>query len=316
MAGAQHLKEQLPSYDAVFVHNVLTMPFEPDWTDALWNLPDQNPLTHWFSWIHDLAATNPHYAVPATSLLRQASRGFRHIAISQHRAEEFFRLTGTLCEVVPNGIDATETLQLSPAVAELTRKHRLLQRELILLHPARLLPRKNIGFSLETLRALRDRGRDSVLLVTGAPDAQNPSHRDYATQLIQLRSKLDLETTAFFLHQHFHVSNADLSSLYRISDAVLFPSLQEGFGLPILEAGLHRIPLVCPNIRPLSDILPDTGLRYPPECTPNQLACSLVALLEQKPQNFTRKQVLQTYAWESLAHRFLLPLLESPHPFA
>ncbi|MEY5009730.1 MAG: hypothetical protein RLZZ253_869 [Verrucomicrobiota bacterium] len=314
--GADLLRQTLPEQDAVFAHNVLTMPFEPEWTEALLDLAPMHPTTLWFSWVHDLAATNPHYTVPAGSALRSSPPGFRSIAISEHRAGEFLGLTGTPCAVIPNGIDPAGTLQLTPAVADLARILGWFKRDWILLHPARMLPRKNIEFSLRTLHATRSMGLDCVLLVTGAPDAQNPSHREYAAALERLREELDLQQHAFFLHAFFEVSNADLSSLYALSDAVLFPSLQEGFGLPVLEAALHRVPLVCPDIPPLSELLPEGGLRYPPGCAPGDLACSLIALLAQKPQNLTRKRVLQTYAWETVAERFLLPLLESKHPFA
>ena len=314
--GADLLRQSLPEQDAVFAHNVLTMPFEPDWTEALLDLAPQHPNTLWFSWVHDLAATNPHYTVPQDCALRKSPAGFRSIAISEHRAGEFLGLTGTPCAVIPNGIDPAGTLQLTPAVADLARNLDWFRRDWILLHPARMLPRKNIEFSLRTLRALRSMGLDCVLLVTGAPDAQNPSHREHAATLERLRAELELQPHAFFLHAFFEVSDADLSALYRLSDAVLFPSLQEGFGLPVLEAALHRVPLVCPDIAPLSELLPEGGLRYPPGCAPGDLACSLVALLEQKPQNLVRKRVLRTYAWETVAERFLLPLLESKHPFA
>ena len=314
--GARFFQDNLPRHDAVFVHNVLTMPFEPDWTTALWCLPAQHPATRWFSWIHDLAATNPQYTLPENSPLRHAAPGFRPIAISPHRASEFLRLTGTACEVIPNGIDPAQVLQLSPSVANLALQHQLFERDWVLLHPARMLPRKNITFSLRTLRALTDLGRNCALLVTGAPDAQNPSHREHARSLRQIRSELGLEKSALFLHEHFPVSDTDLSSLYRLSDAVLFPSQQEGFGLPVLEAALHRVPMVCPDIPPLSDLLPEGGLRHPPDCAPGDLACSLVALLEQKPQNTVRKQVLKTHAWDTLARRFLLPLLASTPPIA
>jgi glycosyltransferase involved in cell wall biosynthesis len=278
--GADLLRQTLPEQDAVFAHNVLTMPFEPEWTEALLDLAPMHPTTLWFSWVHDLAATNPHYTVPAGSALRSSPPGFRSIAISEHRAGEFLGLTGTPCAVIPNGIDPAGTLQLTPAVADLARILGWFKRDWILLHPARMLPRKNIEFSLRTLHATRSMGLDCVLLVTGAPDAQNPSHREYAAALERLREELDLQQHAFFLHAFYEVSNAD------------------------------------PDIPPLSELLPEGGLRYPPGCAPGDLACSLIALLAQKPQNLTRKRVLQTYAWETVAERFLLPLLESKHPFA
>ena len=41
------------------------------------------------------------------------------------------------------------------------------------------------------------------------------------------------------------VSDELMAELYRWADALLFPSEQEGFGLPLLEAGLARLPVFC-----------------------------------------------------------------------
>jgi glycosyltransferase involved in cell wall biosynthesis len=308
--GGALLLSELPHYQTVFVHNVLTMPFAPAWTEALWQLASAHPRTRWVSWIHDLAATNPHYEIPKSSLLRQSSPHFLPIAISAHRAQEFQELTGTPCQVIPNGIDPEALLELTPAVAKFTDRYQLFQRSIVLLQPARLLPRKNVGFSLEVAHALKNSGKSCALLVTGAPDAQNAASLQYATRLLELRDQMALQDTAFFLNDLFPVGAKDLAALYRLSDAVLFPSLQEGFGLPLLEAALHRIPLICPNTPPLGTLIPEGGLRYPPESTAADLACSLVALLEQKPQNQARKSVLQNYCWDILYQTALSPLLE------
>ena len=58
-----------------------------------------------------------------------------HVAVSEVRRDEFCKLTGIKpkdCRVVPNGIDSIATLGLTPAVANLTRKHQLLSRDVVL----------------------------------------------------------------------------------------------------------------------------------------------------------------------------------------
>ena len=45
-----------------------------------------------------------------------------------------------------------------------------------------------------------------------------------------------------------------IRELYRVADALLFPSAQEGFGLPVLEAGLARLPAFCADIEPFRAI--------------------------------------------------------------
>ena len=47
----------------------------------------------------------------------------------------------------------------------------------------------------------------------------------------------------------------EISKIYKISDAVLFPSLYEGFGLPLLEAIKSGVPIVCSNLKVLKEII-------------------------------------------------------------
>ena len=63
-----------------------------------------------------------------------------------------------------------------------------------------------------------------------------------------------------------HLSSEDKEKLLGTSQALVFPSLIEGFGLVILEAFEFGKPVLVPNIRPLSDIVSDnvTGLVIPP----------------------------------------------------
>ncbi|MBI2300477.1 MAG: glycosyltransferase, partial [Armatimonadetes bacterium] len=47
-----------------------------------------------------------------------------------------------------------------------------------------------------------------------------------------------------------------LADLYALADVVLLPSSTEGFGLPLLEAGLHRVPIVCSDLPALREVVP------------------------------------------------------------
>ena len=51
-----------------------------------------------------------------------------------------------------------------------------------------------------------------------------------------------------FLSDYYLVQDDTMRDLYLLSDCLLFPSRQEGFGLPVLEAALHRMPIWCGDI--------------------------------------------------------------------
>jgi glycosyltransferase involved in cell wall biosynthesis len=61
------------------------------------------------------------------------------------------------------------------------------------------------------------------------------------------------------------VDDEHLPALYRAAGAQVFPSLAEGFGLPLLEAMSAGSPVACSNRSPMSDIVGDAGLLFDPE---------------------------------------------------
>lgn len=306
-----HLLELLAGIELVFVHNILSMPFDPALTRALWEAPALLPDTRFIAWIHDLAACNSDYQIESGTLLAQANPHYRYIAVSELRRRQFEAMTGAPCRVIPNGINPGRFLGLSESVTELATNYRLLDRRIVLLQPTRLLRRKNVEFSLRVAASLKASGHDCCLLITGPPDAHNAASARYAEDLRALHHELDLGGSALFVHEHFVVSAEDLRSLYQLSDGLLFPSHQEGFGLPLLEGALHRIPVFCPNLAPCNEIMPGAFHLYESGASPGQVAEWIVAQLNENEGFDARKRVVRDHGWEALYEKFLAPLLIS-----
>ena len=72
------------------------------------------------------------------------------------------------------------------------------------------------------------------------------------------------------------VSNAALAELFRKADAFIFPSLSEGFGIPVLEAFYFDIPLLCSNTTSLPEIAGDAALYFDPADS-----ASIATIIEQ-----------------------------------
>ena len=60
------------------------------------------------------------------------------------------------------------------------------------------------------------------------------------------------------------VDDATLDGLYRAADCFVFPSLAEGFGLPVLEAMLRGAPVACSNATSLPEVVGDAALLFDP----------------------------------------------------
>jgi alpha-1,3-rhamnosyl/mannosyltransferase len=79
-----------------------------------------------------------------------------------------------------------------------------------------------------------------------------------------------------------YVSDEDLRALYAESAVFLFPSLYEGFGLPVLEAMAAGLPVACSNVSSMPEVLGDTGLTFKP--TDVRGGCKAVLELLRTPE--------------------------------
>ena len=315
----QWLAGQLAGSDAVLVHNLFTMPFNLAATTALRCLAEQSQGTsqRWINWVHDVAAANPHYAAlpwarPDLALLAQPPAA-QHVAVSAVRRREYRRLTGlgeNEVRVIPNGIDVARTLALTDRVSTLVDRLRLWDRDYVLIHPTRLLRRKNIELSLRIVHALAVQGLDVALLVTGAPDPHNADGLAYSRELQQLAAELQLHDTAHFLGENGALNDDDVRSLYMVSDALLFPSQTEGFGLPILEAGLHGIPIFCSDIPAHREIAQHIatylGLE---EQTPEDMAAIIAEHPRMEGRYLRRIALAGCLDWPRVCEQHIEPLL-------
>ena len=62
-----------------------------------------------------------------------------------------------------------------------------------------------------------------------------------------------------------YVDDADLPDLYRAADVFAFPSLYEGFGIPVLEAMACGTPVVTARVSSLPEVAGDAALLVPPD---------------------------------------------------
>ncbi|MBL9114592.1 MAG: glycosyltransferase family 4 protein [Verrucomicrobiaceae bacterium] len=278
---------QLPEFDVVAIHNVLTMPFNPEFAGQLRALMASTPQVKWINWVHDVGKVNQQYAhLPWNA---EAPPNCIHVAVSQLRRGEYARAVGLSeadVHVIPNGIDCAKTLGLSDFVSGLN----LWQEKLILFHPTRIVRRKNIELGLRVTAALPD----ALYVVTGAPDPHNADHTAYMQEVITLSRELRLQERVKFVGA---VSDDDIRSLYTMADALFFPSKSEGFGLPLLEAELHGVPVFCSDIPAHREV--GSGQFFGLDDEPSAIASRIVAN-ESVRMRQARRDVFARHGWDAI----------------
>ena len=245
------LGAEFAKVDAIFVHNIFTVHYNLACTLALHDLAPRHKLV---AWTHDLTASNPDVALPNPTqppwnLMRTSAKDITYVATSEQRAAEIKTHLKPPVEatIIPNMVDPVRLFGVSPETRASILALEIPWRDFVFLLPARAMVRKNIDFAIEVVKKLRAEGRNPLLLITGARDLNSPASEHYGAFLRQSLPE-ELRTHVFFLSDYFLVQDDTMRDLYLLSDCLLFPSRQEGFGLPVLEAAMHRMPVWCRDI--------------------------------------------------------------------
>jgi glycosyltransferase involved in cell wall biosynthesis len=306
------------------VHNALSLHKNLPLTAALHLLNEAGDVRfiawcHDFAWLDALYTPNMHAGYP-WDLLRTPWPGVRYVAVSEHRRRRLAKLFGLPEDevtVVTPGVDAFEFLRLPSLVRALAERLDLFAADPLILLPARITRRKNIELAIRVTAALADRTPRPVLLVTGPPGPHNPENVAYLESLKTLVRDLGVETRVHFLYEQgepdrpLHLPDEAIAGLYRLADLLLFPSLREGFGIPVLEAGLARLPVFAADIPPVRESAGEFAALFDSRSDPAAIAGEIAAFLAHDRRHALRKRVLGRFTWRRIVADDLIPLIES-----
>ena len=97
-------------------------------------------------------------------------------------------------------------------------------------------------------------GLDALLVVPGSPTP-------HEEELRRLAAELGVAEQVRFPDW---LADAELEGLYRVAACFVLPSLEEGFGLPVLEAMERGVPVCCSDRSSLPEVVGDAGLLFDP----------------------------------------------------
>jgi glycosyltransferase involved in cell wall biosynthesis len=180
--------------------------------------------------------------VPAAA--RRASR----IIVPSHAVardlEAYLSVPAAKVDLVPEGPGTEPTAEATP-IAELRGRLGLPDGPLVLAVSARR-PHKNLSRLIAAMRGL-----DATLVLPGYPTPFDEG--------------LKAEAAGAPVVFAGWVSDSDLEGLYAAATCMAFPSLAEGFGLPVLEAMRRGVPVACSATTALGEIAGDAALTFDPE---------------------------------------------------
>ena len=155
-------------------------------------------------------------------------------------------------------------------------------------------PHKNAARLIEALALVPE----AILLMPG-----------YATAHTQeLRRRIEAERVVDRVRLLGWVDDAMLDGLYRAADCFVFPSLAEGFGLPVLEAMVRGAPVACSNATSLPEVAGDAALLFDPHDV-HAIAEAVRRILEDErlasALRAAGQERAQLFTWEDTARSTL-----------
>jgi glycosyltransferase involved in cell wall biosynthesis len=313
-----NFNEVLDDVDVLLAHNVCSLNKNLALTAAVRNLANYSHLRI-ILWHHDLAWTTPRYRAELHDgypwdLLRQAWPDVKQITISemrQHELAELFQIDKDNIEVIPNGVDVANFHKLEKQTREYVKQLDLLHASPLLLLPVRITPRKNIELALQVCAHLIRHFPELKLVVTGPLGPHNPANAKYFEKLITLREELNLVNRVGFLSELTaeYIPDEVISDFYHLADALFLPSREEGFGIPILEAGLANLPVFCSDIPPLRNLGGSYVTYFSPDDDPEKIANTIANYLSSTALFQMRANVRGQYTWEGIYTRQIARLL-------
>lgn len=213
--------------------------------------------------VHDLIElTDPQDKKSAflnKQLINGVPKADHIIAVSDYTADQIkkvFNIPAEKITVIHNGVGSEfyEINQYSDSVANLTNRRELkIAKEVkIVLFVGSDHPRKNVLGALNIFKIIKEKIPDAILLKVGEPGIL----KERETLLKQIDSMHLRESVRFA----GSVSDAKLNEIYNMSDVLLYPSKNEGFGLPLIQAMKCGLPIVSSNATAIPEVVGDSGI--------------------------------------------------------
>ena len=193
-------------------------------------------------------------------------------------------LPDEVLHVVPHGVYPDRTIP--EQVRGALRRHGL--HRPYVLWCGTLEPRKNVAGLLAGFAEIAGRRPDLDLVLVGPDgwgDALGGGPRPPADRVKALG----------------FVTDSDLAALYKGAHAFAYPSLREGFGLPVLEAMAHGAPVLTTVGTPMADVAGDAGVIVAP--TPQAIAAGLLEVTGPRRDELAARALARAagYSWPACA---------------
>jgi len=224
------------------------------------NLPSiSHPNVYTFHTIHDVRSTNNNFSgweyFIALPLHRRSIHRVNHIiTVSHSMKKEIQNLdVSTPITVIYNGIsDSYSDDFKNEDILKVKEKFNI--NDNFFLSVGHFEKRKNYLNLIKTMKLLKDDGFNIPLFIIGNDNGEKKA-------VLDLVEEFDLIGQVFILS---HLSNLEVKVFYSLASLFIFPSLYEGFGIPILEAMSSKTPIVMSDLEVFKELTNEKYVYFDP----------------------------------------------------
>ncbi|ERI94316.1 glycosyltransferase, group 1 family protein [Clostridiales bacterium oral taxon 876 str. F0540] len=176
------------------------------------------------------------------------------ITVSENTKEDiikYYNVDPNIIHVIYNGVDKPGNIGVDESKAYIFNKYKL---QNYLLMVGINYKYKNLHRVIEAYNKIKNT-IDTKLVIVGNYKVA------YGRELIKLTQELNLENNVLFLG---YVSREEKEMLYKAANMFIYPSLYEGFGIPVLEAMSNGVPVACSNSSSLPEVAKDAAVMFDP----------------------------------------------------
>jgi glycosyltransferase involved in cell wall biosynthesis len=242
-----------------------------------------------------------------SSLQKFKARAFKHLAkrsthlitISEFSAQEISRelqVDRDRISVTPLGVHPSFFVRHDPEYAlRVKEKYRLNRSYFISI--GTLQPRKNIPRLIQAYKLLpKEIKHEYQLLIVGRP-------REDMSELVAQIEHEQNEGNVRWLN---YLPDEELKSLLQSASAMVFPSLYEGFGLPIIEAFASAVPVITSSATSMPEVAQEAALLVDPYSV-NSISTAMKELIDNPTQTQRRTEIglqrAELFTWENTAKK-------------
>lgn len=230
------------------------------------------------------------YLLPRT--LRKADKIIADSNSTKSDLVKYFNVPAKKIEVIYLAADERFKLLTDDEVRTIRQKYNL--DFLFILYVGGLAPHKNLITLIKAFHKAKLKGIDHKLVIAGK---KRWKYKEIFSSIDALHLQDDVIFTGY-------VPDEDLPGLYNAADLFVYPSLYEGFGLPLLEAMACGCPVIASNSSSLAEVVGDAGILFNPyevdELTKS--ICTVLNDIESK-YNFRNKSLerAKDFSWNKCA---------------